>query len=130
MLEINNLTKNRINKSRLQKIALAFFKKYNFSSDRSISLAIISDRKMRAINLAYRGQDKITDVLSFPDLDEILISYDQISRQAKSSGRRIKDEFDFIFVHGLLHLAGFCDDTERGRLDMISKGEAFLESLV
>ncbi len=129
MLEINNLTKKRINKSRLQKIALAFFKKYKFSLNRDISLAIVTDRKMKTINLAYRGQDKTTDVLSFSDLDEILISYDQVSRQAKDSGRSAKGELEFIFVHGLLHLAGFRDDTEKGRLKMIAEGESFLEDI-
>jgi probable rRNA maturation factor len=129
MLEVNNLTKKRINKSRANKIAQAFFKKYKFSADRTISLAIISDKKMKQINLAYRGKNKTTDVLTFPDLDEILISFDQVSRQAKESGIKVKDEFDFIFVHGLLHLAGFNDDNEPDRLKMIKRGEDFLASL-
>lgn len=129
MLEINNLTTKKINKAKINNIALAFFKKYKFPSDELVSLAIISDKKMKQINSVYRGQDKITDVLTFVDLNEILININQIIRQAKESGRKINEEFDFIFVHGLLHLIGLTDDTEKGRLKMIKMGEEFLESL-
>mgnify|MGYP003408856219 CR=1 FL=1 len=72
MIAINNLTKKKINKAKINKIAEAFFKKYKFPADREVSLAIISDKKMKQINLSYRGQDKTTDVLTFVDLNEIL----------------------------------------------------------
>ena len=129
MLEINNLTTKKINKAKINRIALAFFKKYKFSAERVVSLAIISDKKMKQINSVYRGQDKTTDVLTFVDLNEILININQIIRQAKESGRKINDEFNFIFVHGLLHLIGLTDETEKDRLKMIKIGEDFLESL-
>lgn len=130
MLEINNLTKRRINKKRLNKIAFNFLKKYKFPPDKKVSLAIIGDKKMKAINFAYRGQNKTTDVLTFVDLNEILLSFDQIKCQAKDSGRSVRGELEFIFVHGLLHLAGFDDKNEKDRLKMISEGEDFLQSII
>ncbi len=129
MLEINNLSSKRINKTKLKKIANTFFKKYRFPSDAVVSLAIISDSKMRQINSVYRGINKTTDVLAFTDLNEVLVNINQIMRQAKKSGRKINDEFNFIFVHGLLHLIGMTDDTEKGRLEMIKAGEDFLKNL-
>lgn len=129
MIEINNLTKQSINKARINKIVKVFFKKYKIKEDTVISLAIIGDTKMKQINSVYRGQNKPTDVLSFPDLMEIIINIHQIKRQAKEFRKKISDEFDFILVHGLLHLIGFNDNTEKKRLEMVELGENFLLNL-
>ncbi len=129
MVEINNLTNKRINRPRIEKIFKVFFKKFNFESDHPISLAIISDYKMKQINLAYRGKNKTTDVLTFCDLNEIIININEIVRQAKKTKKRFQDEFDFILVHGLLHLTGYNDDTEKKRLEMIDVAEKFLEKI-
>ena len=129
MIEINNLTTKKINKVRVKKITKAFFKKYKISEETVISLAIIGDNKMKQINSVYRQQDKPTDVLSFSDLKEIIININQIIRQAKEFKKKVNDEFEFILVHGLLHLIGYNDDTETERLKMIELGEDFLLNL-
>jgi rRNA maturation RNase YbeY len=84
---------------------------------------------MKQINLAYRKQNKTTDVLTFNDLNEIIININQITRQAKELKRKVSAEFDFILVHALLHLAGFNDKIEKDRLKMIKLGEDFLLNL-
>jgi rRNA maturation RNase YbeY len=129
MVEINNLSSKKINKIRIEKIVKSFLKKYKIKESTSISLAIIGDAKMKQINSLYRKQNKTTDVLSFSDLNEIIINMNQIVRQAKELKKKAGDEFDFILVHGLLHLAGFNDDTEKKRLKMIELGEDFLLNL-
>lgn len=129
MIELRNLTKKKLSKKRIDNIARAFFKKYKIDPETEISLAVVSDNKMKEINSTYRGKDKTTDVLSFPELNEIIISLSQIERQAKESGRRLWQEFDFILVHGLLHLVGYADDLEKDRLKMIKLGEEFLQEL-
>ncbi len=125
-IDINNLSKDKINSKRIRLITETFLKKYKLKGD--ISIAIISDRKMREINKIYRGFDKTTDVLSFEDLNEVIINIKQIKRQAKEFKKTFQTEFDFILVHGLLHLLGFKDDLEVDRLKMISLGEKFLAS--
>jgi probable rRNA maturation factor len=129
MVEINNTTKRKINVVRIKKITKTFFNNFNIKKDRTVSLAFIEDDKMRQINAAYRGKNSPTDVLCFEDLDEIIINLDQIKRQSKEEGRKMSDEIEFIFVHGLLHLAGYRDDTEKGRLEMINLAEDFLLNL-
>ncbi len=121
-MEINNLTKRKINEERLFEIFRAFSKKYNLKKE-NVSLAIVPGDKMREVNLIYRGKDESTDVLAFCDLAEILIDPDKIN------GKNFSNELYFIFVHGLLHLAGFRDDSEEQRLRMIKEGEDFLASL-
>ena len=127
MIEINNTTSRKINIGRIKKITENFSKKYKIKE--GVSLAVIGDRKMKQLNCLYRGQDKITDILTFVDLNEIIINFNQIVRQAQEGKKKIWDEFEFMFVHGLLHLSGFDDSNEKDRLKMIELGDNFLFSL-
>jgi len=86
----------------------------------SVSLALVGDQAIRTLNRQYRQIDKITDVLSFGQLDlkgraknfdrgylgEIVICYPQAVRQAKTAKVLLKKELEFLTAHGLLHLLG------------------------
>jgi probable rRNA maturation factor len=87
-----------------------------------LSLLLTDDEGIRAINRAYRGQDKPTDVLSFPlweeappppagdaalPLGDIVISGARAAAQACELGHSARREMVFLFVHGLLHLLGY-----------------------
>ncbi len=77
----------------------------------SLSLRIVSDRTMRALNRKYRGKDKATDVLSFPMrerelLGDIVISVDTAKRQAKAYDAPLERELERLLIHGILHLLG------------------------
>ena len=87
-----------------------------------LSLVVVSDRTMRALNRRYRGVDRPTDVLSFsqregpgrpPDglLGDVVISLDTARRQAAARGERMEREGERLLIHGLLHLLGY--DHER-----------------
>ena len=137
MLEITNTTKQKINKK--QAIALAnyvlrFYKK----EGKEVSLVVIGDKKMHSLNYQFRGVDKTTDVLSFsgdknnPDfLGEIFINIQEAGRTAKyiemfSTKKSATYIFNFLLVHGLLHLLGYDDKTEKERQVMIILGDKFL----
>jgi probable rRNA maturation factor len=92
-----------------------------------LSLLLTNDEGIRALNHAYRGEDKPTDVLSFPlweeqptlpaegralPLGDIVISLTRAAAQAEELGHSSLREAVFLFVHGLLHLLGY--DHERG----------------
>src|SRR5215204_1717721 len=56
-----------------------------------LSIAIVSDRRMRALNRQFRGKDKVTDVLSFPAdargfMGDIVIAAGLSKRQAREAG--------------------------------------------
>lgn len=131
-VEVNNKIKAKINISLVKKISEKFLQKYRLTSH-EVSIAFVSDQRIRELNRCYRHQDKITDVLSFAGEDkylgEIIIDYRQIVRQAKRYDKTIKAELIFILVHGLLHLSGYNDDTEVERLKMIKRGEKFVKEL-
>ncbi len=131
-IEINNLTKLKINLQLMKKVARLFFREHEIG-DQELSLAIVGDAAIKKLNQKYRGINKPTDVLSFAGegemLGEIVLDWAQIKRQAKQSGLTAERELAFILTHGLLHLIGYDDKTEAERVKMIKLGERFIEKL-
>lgn len=63
-------------------------------------------------------------------LGEIIMDYAQIRRQAKTFGNKVDSELCFILIHGLLHLLGHDDKTEKGKIEMEKLGNKFFRKLV
>ena len=126
LIEVNNTTAAEINIKKLKLVITKFIQVYK-QPRTAVSVAIVGDKVMTGLNKAYRGQNKPTDVLSFSDLNEIIIDYAQIKRQAQELGKKAENELIFILVHGLLHLIGYDDQTEKSRLAMIKLGDDFLK---
>jgi probable rRNA maturation factor len=129
MVEVNNKTKEKVDLNLVRTVAENFFNKYRLNK-KDLSIAFVSDATIRKLNKIYRKIDKVTDILSFAGEDdflgEIVIDYAQIKRQAREYKKSIKDELVFILVHGLLHLIGFNDNTEKERQKMMEIGRKFI----
>jgi rRNA maturation RNase YbeY len=77
--------------------------------------------------------DEATDVLTFPagdfpsgnladaPLGDIVISVDFAQRQAVARGVALGQELAFLAIHGALHLAGYNDETDRAREEMVAE---------
>ena len=132
MIEINNQSRSKIDERLIRKTAENFLKKYK-KSDFDLSIAIIGDERMRKLNNSYRKKNKPTDVLSFEGdkrdkfLGEIVIDYAQIKRQAPKMKNTPKKELEFILVHGLFHLLGYDDATDKGAEKMDKLARDFLK---
>ena len=83
----------------------------------AISLTLVRDEAIRALNRQYRGKDAATDVLSFPLddtgvsaeeplLGDVVISVDTARRQAADYDAPLQRELYRLLIHGLLHLLG------------------------
>ena len=90
-----------------------------------VSIAVVSDRRMRALNRQFRGQDLATDVLSFPAthmpgvssfLGDVVIASGVATRQAREAGHPVTTELKVLALHGLLHLLGYDHDTDGGKM--------------
>jgi probable rRNA maturation factor len=114
-----------------------------------LSVLVVGDRKMRALNREYRGMDRTTDVLSFSMLEgeggggslmggedmplvlgDVVISAPMAASQAEALGHSLEREMIFLLVHGILHLAGY--DHERSKADerkMLKKQRELMELL-
>ncbi len=94
-----------------------------------LGLVITGQEKIRELNLVHLGEDKPTDVLSFPmlpdsgdeaesgtfivppdgitHLGEVIISYPQAVIQAEERGHSVQKEVATLIIHGVLHLLGY-----------------------
>ena len=91
----------------------------------SVSLAVVDDPTIHALNVQYLEHDYPTDVLSFvlereqPLLDgEVIVSADTAAEDAKTYGWKMNDELLLYVIHGTLHLVGFNDKTPDGQAEM------------
>jgi probable rRNA maturation factor len=113
-----------------------------------VSIALVSDARMRTLNRTYRRKDKVTDVLSFGAgaepraargepraaiLGDIVIATGVARRQAGESGHSYQSELRVLALHGLLHLLGYdhhhaADNGRMGRLEMALRKKGGLTS--
>lgn len=88
----------------------------------SFSVALVSDRRIAALNRRYRGQPWPTDVLSFGGggngyLGDVVISAPTARRQARRYRHSVEEEIKLLMLHGLLHLMGYDHETDHGRMN-------------
>ncbi|MFA6475062.1 MAG: rRNA maturation RNase YbeY [Patescibacteria group bacterium] len=75
-----------------------------------ISVDVVGDTSMQALNKTYRQQNYIPDVLSFPygpEGGEIVLCYPQAKRQAKAKQVPLRSELAWLLIHGFLHILGY-----------------------
>jgi probable rRNA maturation factor len=89
-----------------------------------VTVALISDQRMRTLNRAYRGKDYATDVLSFPVSDgsflgDIAIATGVAQRQADEAGHSLSTELRVLALHGHLHLLGYDHERDAGRMQRV-----------
>jgi probable rRNA maturation factor len=90
-----------------------------------ISIRLTSDAEVQTLNRQYRGQDKPTNVLSFPMvqpdlidslsntddgevlLGDIVLAYETCAREAAERDVPLQDHATHLIVHGVLHLLGY-----------------------
>ena len=84
-----------------------------------LNFVVVSDREMAKLHREYMDTRGTTDVLTFDltgttgnELEgDVYICLDQARRQAKHYGVSLNEEIARLAVHGVLHLAGFRDQT-------------------
>jgi probable rRNA maturation factor len=92
-----------------------------------ISAFLATNATIRKLNREYRKKDKATDVLSFPvyaehlheapkQAGDLAISLDMARKQAEEHGHTLQIEVKILLLHGLLHLAGYDHETDKGQM--------------
>ena len=81
------------------------------------SLQIVGSDEMQALNKAYRGKDKPTNVLSFPMelpeevgvniLGDLALCDEVIESEAQQQSKAAEAHWAHMVVHGMLHLQGY-----------------------
>ena len=108
-----------------------------------ISVTFVSLEEIHELNREYRQVDSPTDVLSFPqfdDLDElpeegeimlgdVVICSDRAKEQAEEFGHSFEREIIYLFVHSVLHLLGYDHMEEEDRILMEEHQRHLMETL-
>lgn len=105
-----------------------------------IAIALSSDDGVRQLNAQFRGQDKPTNVLSFPAAalpdtpggdasGDIIIALETLLREAQAESKSPLDHLAHLTVHGLLHLAGYDHDDDAEAEDMEALERRILQTL-
>lgn len=119
-----------------------------------IDITIVDDETIRELNRDNRGIDKVTDVLSFPNVDivlpfnlgdydeydlnpetgalnlgDIIIARNVMVANASEYGHSATRECAFLVTHGMLHLLGYDHIEEADRMEMRRNEEEVLNNL-
>jgi probable rRNA maturation factor len=113
------------------------------AAGREVAVVLADDAELCALNERFRGQDKPTNVLSFPPaedpfrygaaqpapLGDIVIAYETVMREAGEENKPSLHHFTHMIVHGLLHLAGFDHENSASADEMEALEREILASM-
>lgn len=114
----------------------------------TMNVILTTPEDIKKINKEYRKVDKETDVLSFPMferdellkiqkngstvpevLGDIIISVEQVNKQAKEYGHSFDRELAYMTVHGFYHCMGYDHIKENDKKQMREKEETVLAKI-
>lgn len=104
-----------------------------------LSMVLTDDQEQRQLNLQWRGIDKSTNVLSFPQLEpfaplagligDIVLARETLVREAAELEKPFLHHFTHLTVHGFLHILGYDHAQEGDALKMEGLETAILAAL-
>ena len=111
----------------------------------NMSVLFAADEGVQRLNKEYRGKDKPTNVLSFPqyeelqdivaandndlELGDVVLAFETVKAEAKAQKKTLKNHTTHLLVHGLLHLCGYDHMSPQDARDMESLEIAILATL-
>ena len=114
--------------------AVAHSRHPGLSGDSEVSVKFTDDEEVRALNAAWRGKDKPTNVLSFPMagedeladaqlLGDIVLAHGVCAAEAAEKHIPIEHHAAHLVVHGTLHLLGYDHETSDADADEMERVE-------
>ena len=103
-------------------------------SDNEVSVKFTSDDEVRALNAAWRGKDRATNVLSFPMAEEaelaaaqllgdVVLAYGVCAAEAAEKQVPVETHAAHLVVHGTLHLLGYHHETSEADAEAMEEVE-------
>lgn len=147
MIEINNLTASSLDEEFLLKVARNVLKEEK-KKESNLSIALVGQGKIRELNKKYRGKNRTTDILAFPesrassekfrvgpvqkiqDLGEIVICLREVKKNAKRFGSVFEKELVRVLIHGILHLLGYKHEGADKKTKIMAKKEEYYLSQI
>jgi probable rRNA maturation factor len=122
----------RVDRRRLRSRAAKLLRELARSGS-ELSIHLVDDEAIAALNASYRGPKRPTDVLAFSLLEgehsehrgrllgDVVIGVETAQRQARAARRTLDDEVARLLIHGTLHLLGY--DHAQRRDARVMRGE-------
>lgn len=110
----------KVNRKLIKAAVSSVLEDNSVQSPLEVSIAIVGDRKMRALNKKYRNKEGTANILSFPmsegeatklppgvmHLGDIVISYPMVIKEAAEQEMMVDERVDELVRHGMMHLLG------------------------
>lgn len=141
-IRINNKSGFRLNTDAAERVATKVLTALGLEKG-EVGITFVSAEEIGALNKKYLGRDGATDVISFPiDVDEegdqppeaaprllgdVVICPEVADLEVSNHGGKLENEICLLVVHGILHLAGFDHEVDKGEMD--EKQAGFYEEL-
>jgi probable rRNA maturation factor len=104
-----------------------------------VTVVLTDDAEQQDLNKQWRGFDKSTNVLSFPQLEpftpvlglvgDITLAHETVEKEAAEMGITLQAHFTHLVVHGFLHLLGYDHIEEADAVKMESLETKILATL-
>lgn len=148
MIGIRNFTSNKIDEKFVKKIIEEILKGEGIKDEIEISIVFLGPGRMKEVNKRYKGRNRVTDILSFPEteiifqglkvgpkkvmrgLGEILICPRVLKKNTKRFNTTFKEELSRVLIHGTLHLLGYDHQEEQDRKRMEEKEKEYLSKFL
>ncbi len=97
-----------------------------------ISIVFCSDEYLLNVNNQYLKHDYYTDIITFDYYEDgfvsgdLMISIDRVKENATIQNTKFEDELHRVIIHGVLHLLGYKDKTEKEEKQMRGKEDVYL----
>lgn len=109
----------------------------------AVSVTFTDKDGIKELNRDYRGVDRVTDVLSFPQYDDfdefmpegeillgdVVICKERAAEQAAEFGHSLDREMIYLFTHSILHLLGYDHMEEDEKKEMRIREEEIMDFL-
>jgi probable rRNA maturation factor len=90
---------------------------------------LVGQGRISELNRRYRGKNRVTDILAFPNkeigLGEIVICLREVKKNAKKYGLTFEKELSKVLIHGILHLLGYNHEESEKEAERMRKKEEY-----
>jgi len=100
-----------------------------------LSVLLLDNKGIRAVNKKYLNRNRPTNVISFSlaegefgninsqVLGDVVISVEKALEQAETRGTSLEEELTFLLIHGILHLVGYDHEKKGSEREKMRKKE-------
>lgn len=120
---VNSGSRYKVNRKKIREAVVGFLKKHKIPGEVEVGVNIVGARKMRELNLRFRGKDEACPVLSFPlergvrggfvnppdkilRLGDVVISHPEVVRLSAEENVLVEEKIKELVEHGVRHLLG------------------------